>query len=72
MTRKTTATIITHSIKAVLSPGGGHPIPDPHGAGVITEKFINQKRPRGVVIQVAATLKTTTAKYRASCRPGAA
>jgi hypothetical protein len=61
MTRKTTPTIITHSIKAVLAPGGGHPIPDPQGVGEITEKFINQKRPSGVAIQVAATLRTTTA-----------
>ncbi|MDO9071546.1 MAG: hypothetical protein Q7V36_08530 [Deltaproteobacteria bacterium] len=40
MTRKTTTTIITHSIQVVLSPDGGHTIPDLQGAVVITGKFL--------------------------------
>ena len=39
MTRTTTATIIAHSIKVVLSPDGGHTIPDPQGVAGITGNF---------------------------------
>ncbi|MBU4356455.1 MAG: hypothetical protein KJ822_14095, partial [Proteobacteria bacterium] len=40
MTRTTTTTIITHSIQVVLSPDGGHTIPDPQGTGVMRGKFL--------------------------------